>query len=55
LLCDLGAAVREAVAASPVGELIGPGELELTFEDALQALGPTGEFRTAEHPAGPPT
>jgi hypothetical protein len=54
LLCDLGATVREAVAASPVGQLIGGGELELTFEDALHALGPTGEYRTSEHPARPP-
>ena len=49
LLCDLGAAVREEIAGSALAGMLGPGELELDFDGALAALGPTGE-----HPAAGP-
>jgi SulP family sulfate permease len=44
LLCDLTAATRYRIAASPLGASFGPGELELSFDEALFALGPTGEM-----------
>jgi len=46
LLCDLTQGVRSTIIRSPLGELFGPGELELDFEGALAALGPTGEHRS---------
>jgi SulP family sulfate permease len=46
LLCDLTTEVRTTVRRSPVAELFGPGELDLDFEAALTALGPTGEYRS---------
>ncbi len=50
LLCDLTSSVRETIGRSPLGELFGPGELALTFEDALSILGPTGEHHTETNP-----
>ncbi|MGH7562774.1 MAG: SulP family inorganic anion transporter [Gemmatimonadales bacterium] len=50
LLADLELRVREAIAESPLGATFGPGELELTFDQALFVLGPTGEMPTAERP-----
>jgi SulP family sulfate permease len=44
LLADLAATTRYRIAASPLGESFAPGELELSFEEALFALGPTGEM-----------
>jgi hypothetical protein len=44
LLCDLTAATRYRIAASPLGASFAPGELELSFDDALFAIGPTGEM-----------
>lgn len=46
LLCDLTEAVRETVSRSPIADLFGPGDLDLDFEGALAALGPTGEHRS---------
>ena len=41
---------RETIAASELGAMFGPGELELSFDQALFALGPTGEMgKTGEH------
>jgi SulP family sulfate permease len=45
LLADLPATTRYRIAASPLGGAFGPGELELSFDDALFALGPTAETR----------
>jgi len=42
LLADLPPYTRTTIAESELGELFGPGELELTFDQALFALGPTG-------------
>jgi len=42
LLADLPPYTRATIAESELGELFGPGELELTFDQALFALGPTG-------------
>jgi SulP family sulfate permease len=44
LLCDLAATTRYRIAASPFGKTFSPGELELSFDEALFALGPTGEL-----------
>jgi SulP family sulfate permease len=46
LLADLPATTRYRIAASPLGQHFAPGELDLSFEDALFALGPTGERAT---------
>jgi SulP family sulfate permease len=48
LLCDLSAGPRATIAQSAVADLVGAGGLDLSFDDALAALGPT-----AEHPASP--
>jgi len=42
LLADLPPYTRTTIAEAELGELFGPGELELTFDQALFALGPTG-------------
>jgi len=46
LLADLPPYTRETIAESELGALFGPGELELTFDQALFALGPTGDMPT---------
>jgi hypothetical protein len=38
------------ILASELGTTFGPGELELTFDQALFVLGPTGEMPTGEMP-----
>jgi SulP family sulfate permease len=43
LLADLPAGTRETIARSDLKDLFGPGELDLSFDQALFALGPTGE------------
>ena len=43
LLADLPPYTRETIAASELGAMFGPGELELSFDQALFALGPTGD------------
>ncbi len=50
LLADLDPRVREAIMDAPLGASFGPGELELTFDQALFVLGPTGEMQTGELP-----
>src|ERR1044071_4326793 len=50
LLADLKPETRETLAASPLGQSFGPGELTLSFDQALFALGPTGEMPTSELP-----
>jgi SulP family sulfate permease len=50
LLADLPPETRDTIAASPLGRSFGPGELELSFDQALFALGPTGEMPTGELP-----
>jgi hypothetical protein len=50
LLADLEPRVRDIIATSALGTTFGPGELELTFDEALFALGPTGEMPTGAHP-----
>jgi SulP family sulfate permease len=50
LLADLEPRVRDMIATSALGTTFGPGELELTFDEALFALGPTGEMPTGAHP-----
>ncbi|HET9275778.1 MAG TPA: STAS domain-containing protein, partial [Gemmatimonadales bacterium] len=50
LLADLDPRVRESIAESPLGATFGPGELELSFDEALFVLGPTGEMPTGELP-----
>ena len=47
LLADLDPRVREAIQDAPLGASFGPGELELTFDQALFVLGPTGEMPAA--------
>jgi SulP family sulfate permease len=47
LLADLDPRVREAIRDAPLGASFGPGELELTFDQALFVLGTTGEMPTA--------
>jgi SulP family sulfate permease len=54
LLADLDPHVREAIAESPLGATFGPGELDLSFDEALFALGPTGEMPTGAHPVAIP-
>ena len=50
LLADLPQYTRETIAASELGAMFGPGELELSFDQALFALGPTGEMgKTGEN------
>ena len=44
LLADLPPRTRETIAQSELGAMFGPGELELSFDQALFALGPTGEM-----------
>jgi SulP family sulfate permease len=51
LLADLDPRVREAIMDAQLGASFGPGELELTFDQALFVLGPTGEMPTGEMPA----
>src|SRR5207244_5124041 len=46
LLADLYPEARKAIAESELGESFTPGELELSFDDALFALAPAGEWRT---------
>jgi SulP family sulfate permease len=48
LLADLTPETRARIGDSPLGRSVGPGELELSFDQALFALGPTGEMPTAE-------
>lgn len=45
LLCGLVPTTRRRIGASPLGESFGPGELDLSFDEAVFALGPTGEMR----------
>ncbi len=45
LLCDLVPTTRRRIAASPLGESFGPGGLDLSFDEAVFALGPTDEMR----------
>jgi SulP family sulfate permease len=45
LLADLTATTRYRIAASPLGESFGPGELDLSFDEAVFAVGPTGEMQ----------
>ncbi len=47
LLCDLQPGPRAAIAESPAGDLVGTGALDLSFDDAMAALGPTDEHRVA--------
>lgn len=51
LLADLAPETRERIADSPLGRSFGPGELDLTFDQALFALGPTAEMPKPENPA----
>src|SRR5687767_7082812 len=44
LLADLPPHTRETIAQSELGAMFGPGELELSFDQALFALGPTGDL-----------
>ncbi len=44
LLADLTATTRYRIAASPLGQSFGPGELDLSFDEAVFAVGPTGEL-----------
>src|SRR5262249_8114386 len=53
LLADLPATTRYRIAASALGDSFAPGELDLSFEEALFALGPTGELPTARPPDRP--
>ncbi len=46
LLCNLDPRVRETVAASHLSQLFAPSELSLNFDEALMALGATGEHRS---------
>ncbi len=46
LLCDLTPAVRTTLRSSEAAALFGPGDLELTFDAALGAVGGTGEHPT---------
>jgi len=46
MLADLPPSTRDAVHESELGALFGPGELTLTFDQALFALGPTGDMPT---------
>jgi SulP family sulfate permease len=50
LLADLEPRVRDMILASELGTTFGPGELELSFDEALFVLGPTGEMPTGAHP-----
>jgi anti-anti-sigma regulatory factor len=50
LLADLEPRVRDLIMASELGTTFGPGELELSFDEALFVLGPTGEMPTGAHP-----
>jgi SulP family sulfate permease len=43
-LADLVPATRNTIADSELGHLFGAGELDLSFDQALFALGPTGEM-----------
>jgi SulP family sulfate permease len=53
LLADLSPEARRRIAASEVGQLFGPGELDLSFDEALFALGPTDAgFRSQESAGG---
>jgi SulP family sulfate permease len=54
LLADLEPRVRDMIATSALGTTFGPGELELTFDEALFVLGPTGEMPTGAHPVPTP-
>ncbi len=46
LLADLQPGPRATILASSMAALFGPGQLELTFEDAIRALGPTADHPT---------
>ena len=46
-LADLQPEPRAIIRESALGRSFGPGELDLSFDEALFALGPTGERRTA--------
>jgi len=46
-LADLVPKTRETIADSELGRSFGVGELDLSFDQALFALGPTGEMPTA--------
>ena len=46
LLCNLDPRVRETVAASHLSQLFAPSDLSLNFDEALMALGATGEHRS---------
>ena len=48
VVCELAPAVRATIRGSTVNALFGPGELDLSFDDALATVGGTGE-----HPAPP--
>jgi SulP family sulfate permease len=50
LLADLPPETRRSIGDSELGALFGPGELSLSFDQALFALGPTGEMGSV----GPP-
>lgn len=50
LVCDLTPAVRATLLGSPAAALFGPGDLDLTFDEALNALGGTGEHPTTPTP-----
>ncbi|MBX3147264.1 MAG: sulfate permease [Gemmatimonadales bacterium] len=50
LLCNLDPRVRATVAASHLSQLFEPGELSLSFDEALMALGGTGEHPSSVTP-----
>ena len=54
LLADLSPEARRRITVSELGAMFGPGELELSFDEALFALGPTGELGKAGEDRGKP-
>ncbi|MEZ4584923.1 MAG: sodium-independent anion transporter [Gemmatimonadales bacterium] len=51
-LTDLGPEPRRVIAESSIAEMLGPGRLELSFDDALELLGPTAQFPRPDHAPG---
>ncbi|MGE0555929.1 MAG: hypothetical protein AB7R55_21065 [Gemmatimonadales bacterium] len=41
------------IAESSIAEMLGPGRLELSCDDALELLGPTAQFARPDPPPGP--
>jgi len=51
-LTDLAPEPRRVIAESSIAEMLGPGRLELSFDDALELLGPTAQFPRPDRAPG---